>query len=312
MEIIEVNSNEFSNIIQPFHKYGSVSFNELNKNKCDELFYLLFRDNKFRLGIIGGLSENVLFSPFSAPFGGFSYTTRDLRIQYLEEAIDQLSEWASLKHLDGIGITLPSIFYETNFITKQINALWRKGFLISKIELNHSFNLSNFDRQPHEYLWHNARKNLRIALNSGIQFVICTTDEEKEKAYDIISINRRLRGHQLKMTWSQVLATTKVLDADFFLAISELNEPIASAIVFHVTDLIVQVIYWGDNGNFHEIRPMNFLAFKIFEYYKAKNFEIVDIGYSSENSVPNYGLCEFKESIGCQAYPKYSLFKKVK
>ena len=33
---------------------------------------------------------------------------------------------------------------------------------------------------------------------------------------------------------------------------------------------------------------------------------ILDIGPSTENGIPNYGLCEFKESIGCSVTMKYS------
>jgi acetyltransferase-like isoleucine patch superfamily enzyme/RimJ/RimL family protein N-acetyltransferase len=44
---------------------------------------------------------------------------------------------------------------------------------------------------------------------------------------------------------------------------------------------------------------MNFLAYKIFEYYSDLNYKFIDLGPSSENSVPNIGLCDFKESIGC-------------
>jgi hypothetical protein len=36
----------------------------------------------------------------------------------------------------------------------------------------------------------------------------------------------------------------------------------------------------------------------------------VHIGIATENSVPNYGLCEFKESIGCKMAPKYTYYKK--
>jgi hypothetical protein len=41
-----------------------------------------------------------------------------------------------------------------------------------------------------------------------------------------------------------------------------------------------------------------------------KGMKFVDIGPSTENSIPNYGLCEFKESIGCTVVNKYS-FKKT-
>ena len=56
---------------------------------------------------------------------------------------------------------------------------------------------------------------------------------------------------------------------------------------------------------------MNYLSFSVFEYYKKLGIHIVDIGPSSEDSVPNHGLCEFKESIGCDIIPKFKFVKKL-
>jgi len=62
---------------------------------------------------------------------------------------------------------------------------------------------------------------------------------------------------------------------------------------------------------FSEYKTMNFLSFSVFEYYKSQGIRIVDIGPSTENSVPNYGLCEFKESIGCDIAIKTEFSKKL-
>ena len=53
------------------------------------------------------------------------------------------------------------------------------------------------------------------------------------------------------------------------------------------------------------------LAPKVFEYYKAKGYQYVDVGPSTEDSLPNYGLCEFKESIGCDISQKYTYIKNI-
>ena len=305
MEILEVSAEKYSEVInKPYHIYGSAAFNELNQSKCEELFYLLFRKGKFRLGFIGGTRENDLFSPFSAPFGGFSYVSSDVRLQYIEDAVKSLKQWAADKQFSLISITLPPAFYESSFIAKQINCLWREGFEISKIELNHSFDLDRFDDNYADNIRYNARKNLRIANKAELEFSLCTTVDEKMLAYDIIRQNRAGKRHPLRMTWQQIYETTSVIPADFFLVKNINRKPLASAIVFHITDNIVQVIYWGDLIGYSDMKPMNFISYKLFEYYSSSGKKIVDIGYSTENSIPNYGLCEFKESIGCEVYTK--------
>ena len=57
---------------------------------------------------------------------------------------------------------------------------------------------------------------------------------------------------------------------------------------------------------------MNFLSFNVFQYYKNQGIAIIDIGPSTENSIPNHGLCEFKESIGCDISIKTEFFKNLR
>ena len=141
--------------------------------------------------------------------------------------------------------------------------------------------------------------NLKIAFSNNLIFKQCTSYEEKKLAYNIISLNRKSRGFPLRMSWVHIENTIKLIPADFFLLLNADQHIIASSIVFNVSQGIVQIIYWGDNPQFSALKTMNFLAYKIFEFYKQQNYIVIDIGPSTENSVPNYGLCDFKESIGC-------------
>lgn len=312
MEIFEVSVNEFEEVINtPYFVFGSVAFSELNRNKCDEVFYLLFREGKYRLGIVGGLSDNSFHSPFSAPFGGFSYISDDIRLQYIEEAIKLLNNWAIGKKFSSINITLPPAVYDSNFINKQVNCLWRQGFTISEIDLNYSFELKYFNNDYQDHIWYNARKNLRISLNAGLQFRICTSDYEKRLSYNIIAKNRESRGFPLRMSWQQIDETINLVQSDFFLVYSNSQAPVASAIVFHINTSSVRVIYWGDLPGFPEMKLMNFLSFKVFDHYKSSGKEIVELGVSTDHSLPNYGLCEFKEGIGCRIDPQFTFIQKL-
>ncbi len=312
MEIQEVSVSFYTNIIpSPFQIFSSANFNELNKSKCETIFYLLFKDNKYRLGIIVGERNNILYSPFSAPFGGFAFLSGDIRLQSINEALDLIEKWANEKHFTSINITLPPAVYNESFIGKQANCLFRKGYEITKLDLNYSYHLDNFDECYPNYIWYNARKNLKVAQNSGLTFTKCNENVAKMLAFDIISQNREARGFPLRMTWQQVSETISLINADFFIVNNEKKVPIAAAIIFHINNAVVQVIYWGDLPEYARLKTMNYLSFKVFEYYKATGKKIVDIGPSTEDSVPNYGLCEFKEGIGCQIDPKLTFKKKL-
>jgi hypothetical protein len=307
MEIIEVSSKEYAMvIIHTLFIYAGIEFNNLNSYKCDSIQYLLFKDTHFRMGIIGGIKENIFQSPFSASFGGFSFQREDIRLEYIDNALDSLIEWVKIKNLSGINLTLPPFFYSESQISKLTNCLFRKSFRIAKIDLNYHFNLQKLDETYINHIWKEARNNLRKAFLNKLTFNYCSSSEEKEIAYEIIRQNKEINGYTLFLDLNQIIETAKIVNCDFFL-VRDINfHPIASAIVYHVSIEIVQVIYWGDLCEYRNLRAMNFLSYKIFEYYKIIGKKIVDLGPSTNCSIPNYGLSVFKESIGCEMTTKFS------
>jgi len=310
MEVIEVDSVYYDNILQKkYHKFNFGDFNLLNEDNCEKVFYLIFKDTKIRLGIILGVRNEVLLSPFSAPFGGFQFANEDIGLNQIDAAIKALEEWSKENDFKGIKIVLPPLFYNNNFISKQQSALFRANFEQINLDVNYQFSTYKVDDDYMSKIWYNAKKNLKRSLKFDLTF------EQLEKkdykiAYEVIAENRKQRGFPLRMSWELVEKTISVIEGDFFLLKKD-NVPIASAIVFHVSEGIVQVIYWGDLPLYSECKTMNFLSHEIFKFYNSVGIKIVDIGPSTENSIPNHGLCEFKESIGCDLSLKASFYKKI-
>ena len=298
MEVLEVTQAEYKEAINPPILFNAPEFNSLNAGKIDSLCFLLFKDSRIRMGLIGGIHSDSFKAPFSAPFGGFTLARPTTTIKQLEEAVEQLISWCSTNGLRQINLVPPPLVYDETNLSKLTNVLFRAGFNLLKVDLNYTFFLKNMHNEYVTSLPKNARKNLKNAQLHSLDFLVCNSMKEKEAAYHIIKINRKERGFPLRMTWDQVHTTLKVIPADFFIISGE-DTSIASAIVFHVAPGIVQVIYWGDLPEFSHLRPMNFLAYEVFNYYKKQGMQLVDIGPSTENSIPNHGLCDFKESLGC-------------
>jgi hypothetical protein len=313
MEILAVTYEEYERLIpHPYQAFGSAAFNKANEDKCEKVHYLLFKDGKYRLGLIVGQREKELKSPFSAPFGGFSFLQPDIKLGYLDTALEVLQQWALQNSLQQVRLTLPPAIYHNTFIAKQINALFRAGYRIDQTDLNYQFVLQQFNLEQYpETIWYNAKKNFRIAMQQHLQFVHCNNEMEKKLAYDVIQQNREARGFPLRMSWQQVQLSASMMPADFFLVKDDNATAVAAAIVFQVASQIVQVIYWGDLPAYSALKTMNFLSCQVFNHYHQKGMAIVDIGPSTENSVPNHGLCEFKESIGCTISPKHSFCKSL-
>ncbi len=304
MEISELSPLEFEALYPAQHVYNSVGFAQLNAYKADRVLYLSFADTKPRFGIILGEKEDTLESPFSAPFGSFTMRGRQ-RLEYMEEAADLLVCYAR-KRRKRLRLTLPSMIYGEAEISEWVNIFSRKMNVVS-VELNYQFELARFDNYT-DNIERNAHKNLKHAMREDFDFLQLDTScrKDMERMYAVISRNRMERGFPLRMTFEQVWSTVNnVVKADIFV-LSLCGKDVAAALVYRVSADIAQVVYWGDIREYSQSRPMNMLTYSVFKHYHETGVLILDIGISTEDGIPNFGLCTFKESIGCTISLKYS------
>ncbi len=304
MEIQEIDRDLFDELYPSQHVYNSTAFAELNNNKVECVHYLSFSDTKPRFGIILGERDSVLRSPFSAPFGGF--TQRGMQsLAKMETAADRLIEYAAERSLD-LDITLPPLVYNESQLSKWASVLMNK-MQVRCVDLNYHTDLMRFPDYIH-IIDRSARNKLNHALQQNFNLVQLDSRYHTDvaRAYEIIRRNREERSYPLRMTLEQVWQTVNsTIRADFFVLEHEGND-VAAAQVFHSADSVAQVIYWGDIREYSALRPMNYLAYSVAKHYYEAGLRILDIGPSTENGVPNHGLCEFKEDTGCSVTLKYS------
>ena len=305
MRITEVTAEEYAKaFVAVPHVFCSAAFSDLNSHKVETVKYLLFVDgSKIRFGLTFGQSSSTLQSPFSAPFGGFVSNGKQ-GIASMQQASEALVQYAKDSGCN-IVMTLPPAFYAQSEISKWTNILACVG-TIRKVDVNYNFCLCG-DEDYTSIIEHNAAKNLRRAMNAGLSLrCLNTTDAvELRRAYDVIARNRAEHSYKLSMSFNEVWQTTRLIEADAFV-VEHKEVDVAAAIVFHVADAVWQVIYWGDIRESSSLRVMNYLAYQLFVYYRSKGAKILDIGPSTDNGMPNIGLCNFKESIGCIAFNKFT------
>ena len=304
MQIKNLTPGEFASTFQAAHVFNTVAFAQLNSDKVERVHYLSFDDPKTCFGIVLGESNGVLRSPFSAPFGGFlEKGTHGL--ERMEKAVDVLADYARERSLKLL-ITLPPLVYDETKMSKWVSVMIRK-MQLRHIDLNYHLDISHVSHYS-SVINSSARNHLNQALRQNYCLHKLNSDNRDDVArvYNVISCNHKERGFPLRMTFEQVWQTiSNVVSADFFVLEHE-GCDVAAAQVFHVAAGIAQVVYWGDIRQYAKLRPMNYLAYSLFGYYADNGLRILDIGPSTENGIPNYGLCEFKESIGCSVTMKYS------
>lgn len=306
MEIIETSAKEYGQLVgSDIPIFSRHQFLELNKQKVDKVHYLIGKDNKNRVALAIGEKNGQWRAPYSAPFSNIVLLRKETALEYIWDFVRSLISYVKEQNGNSINIYLPADIYGATENSRMLNALLGNGFYVQFQDINYSFDLQSFNMNNYDSIMHyNARKNLRIAQNASLEFVRCENIEQKIEAYETIRINREYRGFPLRMSRDQVMDTIKVVDHDFFLVRRE-GVTIASAVVFRVTSRIAQVVYWGNTPETGEYKPINFISYNLIKYYKELEFEILDIGPSTEKGMPNYGLCSFKESLGCIQSSKY-------
>ncbi len=302
MNVIESTPTDYKHIVRdPFSVFDTVPFCQLNAGKVESVKHLIFNDGKNRFGIIAGVKEGVLRAPFSAPYACFSEIGKNNKIASYCSLASSLLGYAKSLGLKKVRVTFPPSVYDESHIAKLYNSFYIAGFKISGCDLNFQYDLRKFGEDYEMTIDPKARQKLRAAMRGDLSF---HKTSDIPTAYEVIRANRAAKNYPLWMTYENVLETIKIIKTDFFIVQDASGQAIASAMVYEVADDKVQIIYWGNLPDTDELRPMNFMAFHIFDHYQKAGKTFIDIGPSTEYSIPNFGLCDFKQAIGCETSSK--------
>lgn len=308
MQVDSIASATYSDIFRDaIFPYKSVDFNLLNSKKCDKLEFLFFHEEKIKIGVIGGVIGTRFLVPFSAPFSLLSHSNGRIRSEFLIRAISVLDEHLSNSGITDVTFTLPPFFYDESLISKTVFSMYQNGYEI-RIDDNHYFNTKDYSKYESETIGRGVRYNLKVGSKAGLTIKKATDVHEKMSAYEIIKQNKESKNRPLKLKFEQLIEMERFLPIDYFLVYLN-GQPVSSSIVYIYAGGVVHIIYWGDLPAHSCFYPMNFMAMNIFKYYKERGYSIIDLGNASENTVPNFGLSNFKETIGCTTTIKCTCVK---
>lgn len=312
MRIERVEKAKYDSTIRGYNEniYNESSFNKLNEKKVDDIYYLVAYDGQSpRFALCIGVNDNNAKMPYSAPNALPVLIKKRSGLRRYEEMLTALEEFAVSEEWKSFQVTLPPLIYNPEEISAWINALFCHGYTVANIDMNYSLDLAKVYCSAYmDMLPANARRNLHIALRSELELNRCVCETELSEAYDIILANRQSKGYPLRMTKDQVMQTIKIVNYDMYI-VRKSGQGIAAALLYSINDQVEQLIYWGDLPGIKDEKPINYLAYQLIQIYGGKGFRYLDIGIATEDSIPNYGLCDFKESIGCERSIKYSFIK---
>ena len=279
--------------------YDSDEFHKIHHHKAEDIYRVIVHDKIPLISIVIGLKKENYFSPYSSPFTTIKYNS-EINEQQFSEAIDFLIK--NLK-LNNLTITIAPRFYFKKFYEILVSKL-NQNCTKCVIDFNNHFELQGFELN--KYLKSRSNRNYIKAKNKGLKFLYNIEDVSLKECYSIIKKNRDENGYPLKMNLDDIKKITLITDVKWFAIEDNQNNKIAAAICFLVEKDIYQIIYWGDIKKYRFLRPMDFLAAEILNFFNNQGIGFVDIGPSSSNGIPDNGLLSFKKRLGCKTTSKFT------
>ena len=250
----------------------------------------------FPAALIETGNKRQLVSHPGASVGSF-VVPEDLAFADALEMVEQLVDYSKRENLDGIKLTQPPTIYSKRLSHYIDFALQKNGFLYSKREISSILFLEKSIDENLSKFKSTHRTAARKAEKSGV--VVKETDDFAS-FYEILKKNLSIR-HDVKPTHSlDELLHLKELFPDkinLFGAYIE-GEIVAGVVNFIATENVVLAFYISHNEDFQEVRPINLLFYKIFEWAIQKKYNVFDFGIFTVNEEPNMGLARFKENFG--------------
>ncbi len=250
----------------------------------------------FPAALIETGNKRQLVSHPGASVGSF-VVPEDLAFADALEMVEQLVDYSKRENLDGIKLTQTPTIYSKRLSHYIDFALQKNGFLYSKREISSILFLEKSIDENLSKFKSTHRTAARKAEKSGV--VVKETDDFAS-FYEILKKNLSIR-HDVKPTHSlDELLHLKELFPDkinLFGAYIE-GEMVAGVINFIATENVVLAFYISHNEDFQEVRPINLLFYKIFEWAIQKKYNVFDFGIFTVNEEPNMGLARFKENFG--------------
>jgi hypothetical protein len=223
------------------HPFISEPFIELNKRKTERVVRLIDDGEKVGIGLIAGIKDGLLQSPFSAPFGGFHFRNEIMYISEIDNFLASLKEYILSHGLRGIEITLPPDIYHLSFNTKTINSFIRNGFQTMVPEITGWIDLQQFNGS---FSQKNSREYYRQAVRNKLTFEVVADEKDKEAVYELIYENRAKFGRPIFMTLKDILDTVNLWPVDF-IKVHTTDKTIIASAIFTGTILIYVTPFSG-------------------------------------------------------------------
>jgi hypothetical protein len=253
------------------------------------------------LTLAGG--QDAWTSPITGAFGGAAVAGDRTPGAAIFEVAEAATRWLRAEGAARAVVRLAPDAFGDPAAASLENALFRNGWRLEQADINYHLPITS----PEAFLkqlGETKQKEIRRLHRSGSVFRALPAQEGR-RAYEAIAENRAARGFPMTMSWTQVAALAAALpEAVTFRTVERDEAVLAGAVCLQVTPAYAYVFYWGEAAAFRKESPVLMLAEGLIAEHHRRGSAVLDLGTSTEQSVPNAGLIAFKEGLGCRTSSK--------
>ncbi len=250
----------------------------------------------FPAAIIETEKRRILVSHPGASVGSFVVPV-GLAFADALEMVERLIEYSKRENLNGIKLTQPPTIYSKRLSHYIDFALQKNGFQYAKREISSILFLEKSIDENFTKFKSTHRTAVRKAEKSG---VIVKQTDDFATFYEILEKNLSIR-HDVKPTHTldELLNLKEIFPDKINLFGAYIKEKMVAGVVnFITTENAVLAFYISHDKVYQDVRPINLLFYKIFEWAIQKKYSVFDFGIFTVNEEPNLGLARFKENFG--------------
>ena len=240
--------------------------------------------------------KKILISHPGATVGSFTLP-KTLSIADASELARKLIEYAKSKKFQLIKINLPPNLYQKRISNYMEYSFFRLGFRYTKREITSILFLEGTIEETKKKFRPSHLRAVRKAIGNNI---IVKESQDIGTFYTILKNNLEIRHG---VTPTHTLEELEHLFRMFpkkvrlFSAFHD-GLMIAGVVTFRINRRVLLAFYISHDERYSELRAVNILFYKIFEWAIKSKYEIFDFGIFTVNGEPNMGLGRFKENFG--------------
>ena len=274
---------------------GWLSFHALNKKK-----------KKVSASVHFHISDSAAVSPLRNPFGGIEFSD-SLRPIVLFLFIEFVDAQLTLRKLSRCVVKLPPAAHQPTHAALLQTFLLNNNYRVINAEASGVIQVTKnkFETQLHR----SERRKLLKCRSAKLTFKRIDIRHFAD-VYEFIENCRHQKEYELSMSLTDLEKTVSVHKGKYLLfGVYDKKKLVAASIAIRVRSNMLYDFYHDHTEEYDHLSPIVLLVEGMYKYCSKNKIGAMDLGTSSIEDVPNFGLLNFKMKLGAVPSPKLTLEK---